>query len=217
MTEIELQNFKRGVEDSIDVLRKKLDDINVSLETSIETTGSLSVPKLNVHEFQEREGVESFKLIHRGTGSYSNHFGVHSGKVFLDGTEIAQSGSFSFFTASFAVSATTYGYIDIDTTPKPDNPATWDLATGASVPAASAGHKIVPLWKINWDGTNSKVSSVDFYNRGDVYATSSMEITVITAMQWDSPNLQIKTRKIRVDTDAESEEWTTILTAEECP
>jgi len=116
-----------------------------------------------------------FRVLHRGgiegSTDYSNHVGVIEGQVFLDDVLVSEdsTAAFDFYDNSFAVTAETYGWIDLDMEDSED--LKWTMNVGATIPAADADHKIRALFHLPWDSTNSTIdaASVIRYHQGNVH------------------------------------------------
>ena len=167
-----LENAKKALESAIEDVKS---DIR-SLETASVSQNANPLSDQEISKSRTMDNSEprpnSFRLVHRGTNygtDYSNHFGVHVGKVYLDGVEISETvgSEFSYYPNSFEVTATTYGWIDLD---ESTNPATWIYSTGASLPTAAANHTIIRMFKLTWSSSGpGRVVSGERYRSGDVF------------------------------------------------
>ena len=188
------------------------------------------------------EASRAFRVVHRGCNDgtdYSNHVGVIEGQVFLDDVLVSEdsTAAFDFYDNSFAVTAETYGWIDLDMEDSED--LKWTMNVGATIPAADADHKIRALFHLPWDSTNSTIdaASVIRYHQGNVHfeaggidvdsaadgdilswdATGKkwikltpVAVTVVTAVQYDisTHQDQIKTRSITALVAGAESAWT---------
>jgi len=115
---------------------------------------------------QSRRRLVSFRVL--ADPSAANYFGVVEGTVWLNGEEQTEDAgsAFDFYDTSFEVTAETFGWIDVD-----EVAGTWTMNVGAAVPAAAVGHQVQRLFRIAWDGVNSRVddANCEEYYAGDVY------------------------------------------------